>query len=281
MPSIVTILRSTIAFYREQGVLNTVALVLFTVPMSTFHTLLRFFEPRQLDTITLAFFFVFLLSLLITWGAACTLIIGKRLIEKHGGRSRSSFRALAKEAKRILIPLYVTGILRACITVLWSFPAIILLALVLVLPENTLRLPETPSTFLTLTIFLAFAISLIPAFLYSIRTSFYDIILVAENLRFRAALQRSTQVIRGHTGKVLLYLLVLSAVFFLPTNLLTMLLETAVVALDPIFLPASDIVKSGLLSIATILFTLSSIILFGAVKDLGGIIHEVHLEQRS
>jgi len=125
-------------------------------------------------------------SLFLIWGVACILLVGKRVLSANGaGRNRTSFRVVRKEARKYVLTLFFTGILRTCITILWTL------------------------------------LLIIPGIIYSLRTIFYHITIVCEGKEYRSALHKSISVVRGHTWKVFWYMLGLGFSLFVPAIFIT------------------------------------------------------------
>ncbi len=126
-----------------------------------------------------------ILSILMVWGGACVLIIGRKLVHSPAGRKRTSIRAIMQEARVFIIPLLLTGILRSCFALLWSL------------------------------------LLIIPGIIYSIRTTFYMIVIVTEDEAYRSALKKSSSLVRGHTWPVLWRIAAVLMILFVPINILS------------------------------------------------------------
>lgn len=246
MPNIFTLIGESWEYYRKQPVLNLVALWLIIIPltlMSWLNTFLEeqavlmeaglenmFSEPRvmQMGLVLLAVFII--LTLWTVWGSACTLLVGKKLLQSRAGRSRSSFKSVRKQGLKYVLTLFLTDILRTCITILWGL------------------------------------LLIVPGIIYSIRTSFYEVVIVSENLGYRTALNRSKEIVKGKTWQMLGYLIGLFVIIFLPVfvgiGFITMLIDT----FDPRLIHIVDIFGSAFTGFAIIIFYLSLILLYDAFK---------------
>lgn len=169
-------------------------------------------------------------ALLIIWGSACILVIGKRLLTSRAGRNRTSFRAVARQARRYILPLFLTGILRTCFTILWGL------------------------------------LFIIPGIIYAVRTTFYAIVVVCEGPSYRQALKHSKEVSFGHTWKILWSIIGLALCTFLPVSLLTTGIALLVSFIDMRLMIMTDILNGFFTGLATILFTLATIVLYSELK---------------
>lgn len=245
MPNVFNIIGDAWTFFNKQPVLNHVVLWLMTLPMAISLSLswLQDWHPvfKDAETTTAAkevFLVVsvllgqLILSLILIWGTACLLVVGKKLLGNSAGRSRSSFRKVRQEAGKFVANIFLTGILRACITILWSI------------------------------------LFIIPGIIYALRTYFYQIAIVCEKKEFRGALQQSKTVVAGKTWTVLWYALGLSIILFGPVGLVSSLLIGLVEALDARMIIPIYVIVSGLWSLAGATFTLSTIILYKHLKKM-------------
>jgi len=120
------------------------------------------------------------------WGQACVLVVAKRMVSSPAGRNRTSFKAVRKEAKKYITTLFLTELLRSIITVL--------LTLLLI----------------------------VPGIIYSVRTLFYDIIMIEDGkiAYGRESLNRSKDIVTGNTWNVLWRVATMAICIFIPTGLL-------------------------------------------------------------
>ncbi len=201
------------AFYKKQPVLNQIAFWLFFVPVGVLDALSGVVDTVAAQDITvsaetlesmtameIAVTIPIILGLiyLMMWGHACTLMVSKRLLTSSAGRTRSSFKAVRDQAKKFVIPLFLVSLLRTITTLLW--------ALLLV----------------------------VPGVIYSIRTVFFDIMTIEKGkvIYGREMLNKSKEVVKGHTWEVLGKILVISICIFVPAMLLSVSLEYGLEAID-------------------------------------------------
>ncbi|MBU2213340.1 hypothetical protein KKC44_01040 [Patescibacteria group bacterium] len=182
--------------------------------------------------IILLFVMQLTLSIILIWGIACTLVVGKRMIKSKAGRSRTSFAVVRKDGAKYVLNLFITGILRNIFTFFWGL------------------------------------LLIIPGIIYAIRTAFYHVVIVCEDSGYRASLNKSKEVVKGYTWTVLLYFLGLAVVIFLPVIIISGILGEAAAAFDQRLLPGIYIIVSVLMSLAILLFTLATILLYAEIKKL-------------
>ena len=166
---------------------------------------------------------------LMLWGVANILLIGRKLVSSRAGRNRTSLTAVAREGRLLIIPLLLTEILRSCFTLLWGI------------------------------------LFIIPGILYAIRTTFYNIIVVTEGIAYRKALQRSKTVVRGHTWAALWRIAVLLIVLYAPINLLSFIGYAAVDGSNATF--AIDILDALLNAPATVISLLATVALYDELQS--------------
>lgn len=166
-------------------------------------------------------------SVILVWGLCCLLLIGSRQLGSASGRSRTSFKAVRAEAGRFLIPMILTGILRNIITILWGI------------------------------------LLIIPGVIYSIRTVFYPIILITEGVSYRPALQRSKDMVKGHSWQMFFTLFFLTLLLFFPARLVDAFSVDLPLDLTVTIL---NIISAALTTVATVLYTLCIIEIYGSMK---------------
>jgi uncharacterized membrane protein len=240
MPNIFSLIGNSWDFYTRHTVLNKIAwwlLILPTVISISISRLLEkytagdqgiWLQPEPIIMCGVIIMIAFFFVML--WGSLCILVVGKRLLNSKAGRSRTSFHAVRTEALHFIVPLFLTEVLRTCFTLFWSL------------------------------------LLIVPGIIYSIRTTFYSIILVCEGKMYRTALVRSKDLVKGKTWHVFFYLIGLSFILFSPVAIVAGVLDWAVQTYDPRLNVFADTVYAGLNSIATILYILSLISLFGYLK---------------
>lgn len=221
-------------FAKKQPALHGVGLWLTFMPLVIINILTRIgqsFEARETtsaDTnlIVAAVLLMIVLSVLTTWGSACTLLVGKRQLQGSAGRNRSSFRAVRHQSAGFILPLIITGIIRSGM------------------------------------IFLLTLLLIIPGIIYSVYTAFYAVIIVCEGTSYRASLRRSTELVRGRTLQVLLTLLILALTLFAPVEVMSII--GGMLARDNLALGiTADIVTTAFQSLSLIVFTLALVRYYG------------------
>lgn len=232
MRNFFTIIGEAWDFASKQPALFHVALWLLCLPLLGTNVLARIVEMQQnaaqidVAILSLSILGLVVFSVLLVWGGLCVLIIGKRLLASKAGRTRSSFSAVAGQARILLIPYILTSILRGVTTLLWSI------------------------------------LLIIPGVIYSIRTVFFSVLMVTEDAAYRPALRKSIAVVRGRTWRVFWMILAFSIVLFFPVQILLSIMT----AMAPENLTAGlliDLVSAILTSVSTVLFTLCIILLYG------------------
>ncbi len=247
MPSAAAIIAKAWGFYRSQPLFNTIVFVLLFLPLATLDlfswllpsdaeigTLVQLNTSLGVAILIASVLLPIVLIVCLIWADAAIILMGKKLIEQttnklsSTGRNRSSFREIAREARKFILPLLLTGILMSCGVILWSL------------------------------------LLIIPGIIYATRVLFYEVVIVTEGEQYRGALRRSREVVKGRTGKTFLTALVLSLYLFLPIGILQTLLE---LVNERRLLLAGTLALDGLHSIVYTLFMLSLIILYGELKS--------------
>ncbi|MBI3336947.1 hypothetical protein HYZ98_05300 [Candidatus Peregrinibacteria bacterium] len=237
MSNIFSIIGTAWEFQRRQPILVIVLFWLIILPLTGQSIVMRFMTSASgmmtmevSPQFVIGWLGILLFQLILLWGTACVLLIGGRLLSHNAGRSRSSFRAVHSQALTFVIPLFLTGILRACITSLWTL------------------------------------LFIIPGIIYQVRTVFYALITVCEKTPYRAALTKSKELVRGQTWRVCKYLLGLSILTFIPAYLLSTIASLMIDAVDSRFLPITDLIDGTVNGIALLFFTLSIVILYRDIQ---------------
>lgn len=161
----------------------------------------------------------------LTWGVACTLVVGKRLLQAKSGRLRTSLKAVAGQARGLVAALLLTDILRGCIAMLWTLPAVglaIVAMTTLDLRTIVASAIETGRPFLYLS---GICLLLILPLLYLLRTTFAPLSIAYEKTAFRDALKRSKELTKGRIGGTLALTTVLG-LFWLPGMAVDVLLTS-------------------------------------------------------
>lgn len=180
----IPLIRSSWDFLRRQPALVSVTAWMLFLPMLAVDALGSVLEgdmiPADIRTegsiaVSLLMFFA---SLVAVWGQCCVFVAGRRMLQTKAGRARTSFRAVASQAKGFVIPFILTYLLRTCITLLWSL------------------------------------LLVVPGIVYAFRTLFTPVIVVGENIAYRAALKRSKEAVKGNAWPILKTLALLVALLF-------------------------------------------------------------------
>ncbi len=280
--TVASLLHESWTFYRKNTVFNSILLWLLIVPI-IFVDLLDFWTLPESPSLDLAIhMFLSVLGIFVSyWGFAATLLVGKRMIQNKAGRSRSSLLSVLRESAPVVLPLLFTSILRGCFffyrALIFLIPAFLLILTPFLCPEVPLSGSNRLSDFFTdgsdrishCWIYFFFLLPLlIPAILYLIRTSFYSIALVAEQMQYRDALRRSMMLMRGKFAHVLSMILSLSCILLLPPTILSLIAQTALLPFNSQgFLTMADIVCTTLTEFGALLFTLSLIALYGKLRS--------------
>lgn len=245
MPSAFALIGSSWQFFRKQPLLRRVLAEMLFLPMALLLTLMEISQENSfvfrwvvtqthatpLSVHALFFLFNIAFSLWLLWGMACVLVVGKRIIKSPAGRSRSSFAIVRREAARSVIPLFLTDILRDCITILWTF------------------------------------LFIVPGVIYRVRTAFFAVITVCEAREYRDALRTSDAAVRGHTFAVFWSLLILGASLLLPVWLI-LIAAFSVAERAGGFWPFAATILSGIpCAFAFMLYLLASVHLYKALKS--------------
>lgn len=215
------------SFFWRQSALRPAAFLLVFLPMVG----IRYLDlPSGVATPQQAAILVVLTIaglVLLTWGVACTLTVGKRLLQAKAGRTRTSFKAVRSHAKGLIVPLILTDILRACIAILWSIPAgaLAIYAMTTIDLEALIQEPfadQQPFFYLSGVCLLL----LLPAW-YLVRTTLAPFVVAYEKTAFREALNRSKQLTGTHMARTLLVTAALG-LFWVPGTLIDLLLDRAI-----------------------------------------------------
>lgn len=202
------------------------------------------------------------IAVLLTWGTACVLTIGRRLLQAKSGRMRTSFTAVRTQARGIIVSLLLTDILRGCIALFLGLPLVVFLLLtetvahernatVLGLIEQYPWLPLCMIPFTLLPI------------LYLIQTSLAAMVVAYEKTAFRPALARSRALIRGHLW-YMVGVLVVIGLLWVPGIVLDAVITSSSL---PYAVTVSAVLTATLNTIALVLSLLSLTLHY---KKLGG-----------
>ncbi len=167
------------------------------------------------------------------WGQACVLTVAKRLVASPAGRNRTSFKAVRIQARKFIGALFLTEILRTIIT--------LLLMLLLI----------------------------VPGVLYSIRTMFYDIMMIEEGkvVYGRPILRKSTAFVKGRTWSVLWRVFAIGICIFVPVGILGGTVTSVLTAIDPRLDTLGLILKDLVDAFAGMFFLVSVVALYADMKS--------------
>lgn len=289
------IILKAFAFAQAQPVIYPVAFWLIAVP-GFFLTIIDRIMPSALPnnanfpilaetTIVLSasIVIVLLLVVLIFWGYASMLLLCKRLVTPKQGRSRSSFRAVRREALSLVLPLLFTNILRG-IFILYRTLLYILPAIFFAIGMEECRGPFVVSleTLRSCSVLWILFPLLIPAIIYFLRTTVADMAVVSDDLDPREALKRSKELIRGpkalrapHRGgppfvgrswHVLRIFIALNLLFFGPPFIIGWLTQFLLSPVNWKMILLNDAIINLLIAGGTIFYLPSMMILFSALR---------------
>ena len=295
------LIRDSWSFLRSQPALLHV-LVWFLIVPAVLLDLMDVYWPvsdnesvRQIGTMGFVLAQI-VLAFLFFWGFASILLVGRRMVTSRAGRSRTSFRSVRRESMRIIVPLFFTSLLRGIITIEWSLLAGIP-AMLFLLTSQSCRAEFSPMIsaigvfintgtvdfldpvvrqfplrcgplFLTLPL-------LIPAAIYQIRSAFFGMIIASEGFRYRDALRRSRNVVRGKTWTVFFVIVFLAILLYLPSSLLSYAVVRLQETAAPDILLLSAIADDIVYGIATLLFILALTAFYGKLRKETGRVEEV------
>jgi len=243
MPNVFTLIGSSWDFYKKQPVLNSIVLWMLVVPLVVMSmveyamdmmadSVPHFIEMYGAHALVTMVLIIVAMYIIVLWGTAAVLIVGKRLMQNKAGRSRTSFTAVRSSSAKLITNILITGILRTCFTVFWSL------------------------------------LLIVPGIIYSIRTTFYHIAIACEGKEYRSALKRSQELVKGHTWQVLFYLIGMSLIIFVPISLITFIVAGIISVLDDRYLLIADILNAAMQGFAMTIFTLASVSLYASLKKL-------------
>lgn len=214
-------------FFWRQSALRPAAFLLVFLPMTAIRALdlpsgvATPQEAAVLIVLTIAGL------VLLTWGVACTLVVGKRLLQAKAGRTRTSFKAVRGHAAGLIIPLILTDVLRGCIAFLWSIPAIVLAVVTMTIAGGTSWADSSLVEWQQWAFLTCFVLLMLLPLFYLVRTVLTPCVVAYEKIAFREALNRSKQLTRAHLGRTLVVTAILG-LFWLPGIAIDLLLERVI-----------------------------------------------------
>ena len=205
MNSSFAIIGTAWSFYRKQPVLNLIAFWLFFFPIALLDAVkgvintvsaqetitidnIQSMSPMEL---TVMIPITIVLIYLMVWGQACTLMVAKKMINSSAGRARSSFKAVRKQAKKYIIPLFFVGIIRSATTLLWML------------------------------------LFIVPGIIYAVRTAFFDIIMIDSGkvVYGRTTLKKSQELVKGYTWEIILKFIIITFCISIPTGIISLIIQ--------------------------------------------------------
>lgn len=188
-------------FFWRQPALVRASLLLVFLPLLASYALSAPADGQRPESMAVLVVLHLTAIILLVWGIACVLTVGKRLLQAKSGRTRTSFRAVQSQARGLIVPLLLTDILRACIAFLWGLPLLAFVLGFVVYTDDlfsgmTAMQAANEYPWLWLVGVAAAALSLLPA-VYLLQTVLAPFVVAYEKLAFRPALARSKQLTRG------------------------------------------------------------------------------------
>lgn len=292
MQSPFAITGSAWGFFRTQPLLNQVTGWLFIAPLTlsflcdiivtkynaTFTGILSI-TTRQLSIV--AFIIQLLLSIWVFWGYGATLAIGERIVKSKAGRSRSSIQAVYKEGKTIVLPLFLTSIIRDCITFLFALPYFLVILFYLLTRDTeyingfiglfrslhanpTVAVDFTPYSSVFVIAF--FTLPLLALVLwYRVRTALFHVIIGLENVEYRKALSASKKLVQGRFWAIFAQFIFITILTFTPAMFIADSINMFVNNFDERLIIVTALINGTITGIAMVVYILATIFLY---KDL-------------
>lgn len=233
------------SFYKKQPVLNEIAFWMFFLPIAFIDALsgmIGIAEAQGIEATNLTSYTAMEIALLIPllialffflfWGQACVLTVAKRLASSPAGRNRTSFKAVRKEAYKFIGPLALLEILRAIITLLWM------------------------------------VLLIVPGVIYSMRTVFYDIMLIEEGkvAYGRPVLNKSADFVKGRTWHVFWTLILISLCIFLPVGIVDGIITGIAIAIDSRLETLAAVLTDFIDAFAGVFFIVCTVAFYSELK---------------
>lgn len=279
-------------FFRTQPLLNQVTGWLFIAPLTlsfvcdiivtkydALFTNLFSITTTQLG-IT-AFIVQLLLSIWVFFGYGATLTVGERIVKSKAGRSRSSIQAVYKTGKTMVLPLFLTSIIRDCITFLFALPYFLVILFFLLtrdaeyingfigifkalIANPTTAVDFTPYTSVFMVAFLTLPLLALVVW-YRVSTAFFHVIIGLEGIEYRNALVASKKLIKGRFWPIFAQLILITIFTFAPAMLIADFLNTIVTNFDEQLIALTALINGAITGIAMVVYILATIFLY---KDL-------------
>jgi len=237
------------SFYKKQPVLNQITFWLLFVPIGLIDAISGLIDTvaaqgftldgKDIQSMTSMEFaitipIIICLAYFLTWGHICVLMVAKKLLNSSAGRTRTSFKAVRDQSKKFIIPIILVTILRAITTLLWSL------------------------------------LLIVPGVIYSIRTFFFDIIMIEKGtvLYGRETLEMSTKLVKGHGWTIFTTLLAISVCVFVPAAIFNTCLQYGLTAIDYRLEDLAIVLIDAVNAYVGMFFVLCGVVLYAEVKKL-------------
>ena len=287
MPNLFSLIGSAWNFYKTHGVLRSITFWMLTLPLGILFITGYFLEmhpvadkldkdlPLTSQEIGLLIGMTaieIVLSILLIWGVCSVLLVGKRMLKSNAGRSKSSFKLVRKEARRFIVPLLLSDILRDLITLVIGLigliPALILLSVFGSSPAALVHKESFDHLIDVLVPLGVLLLFLVPAIAYSVQTTFYSVLTVCEDMPYRKGFKASRAITRGRTLRTLLYLVGLSCVLLFPAYIFAGFLGYATMDTHWVAGIVGSFVGAYVLSVCICVLILTIVDLYKHMKDL-------------
>jgi len=276
LPSGFALARNSWDLLRKHPALNAVIFWLLLLPSAVSQWMEWTYQrsmPAMSDVTCADVLFIvlaILLTLVMIWGSACVLFVGRRMIQNKAGRARSSFTTVRRDAAGYIVPLVLTSLLQLCFLFYWSLIFVIpAVALVILSLCNTGMdgFSGVRDTVTNCGWYLLFLTPLLlPAVFYYFRTFFYNVVAVCEERSPRESLRRSWEMTAGFTLRIFWRLLFLAVVLLLPGQILLQMNADLLADMPHFYFPGS-IVAAAVENLGYALFLLGCISLYGVIRD--------------
>lgn len=269
LPAMQTILGESWTFLRKQPAVLPVILwfqflpMLFLAQIPRMEQSLPYFSAQTTESSIVLLLLTITFNLIIIWGSVCVLLIAKRLLQAKAGRTRTSLRAVCAQSASFFLPYLLTSILRAIIALLWGF--LFLIPIVIILWFSAPSLLKTPSA-VTLTAALPWLLILLFPTLATIaslvRTAFYPILVLNEDIAYRPALRKSSALVRSRFWEVFFSIALLTLFLFIPAELISVIAQEMANDAPYAIALAADIIGTLCVALASALYLLGITLLY-------------------
>lgn len=177
--------------------------------------------------------FQLLFALILVWGTAGILSIGKRMLQAKSGRTRTSMNTVNAQVKVIYFPFLLTSILRSIHVILWGL------------------------------------LLIVPGIVYFFRTALYPVIVICEGTAYRPALKQCIDMSRGQLGSIAMSIIGLSALTLFPAQLLAIAFDSLAEGLPIAATLAANLAASLLFTLVLVIYLLGLIGMYDYFKPKG------------